>query len=487
MKFFLKRASCATQPVCNLANAVVAALAIASGSAAAAAEKIDWDNLPAIFQRRYEERAPDRFHSEEAGRSRSLQGFRIDPVVTSTWTRTTGTRADGLGGTTKSTEYDVLSRLSQTSPYGTELAVTHDQVRDDVSDHHLSVGTSTIGSTIGAEISQKLLKGGPFFGSTTDDAADLNYQLAILNSRTRFEDLLFEALSALAGVEEADLSLAAARRAEATALDQAKAVEGLVQSGYKPKADLLVSEQATILATQGVRDAEGRATVAHRRLDMALFQTEGDESLAVTPDDETKSDEILAARLAPLKAVDWSQEAPKVQSARLAAEAARLAAKEARREDLPDLAVHLAVNKPSTGGDLERTVGVSISVPLRSAITRDASTLAGLKSFEADSELARVTREFSNDKQTYEEKKNLAERTYVASKRLQELAQKTLIIEQQKYADGKSTIADVRRVQEDLDGAAQNLLRARTALLIAYLNAAKAVGRLALVTNGVKR
>lgn len=436
------------------------------------ATAVSWTTLPGLFRQRFKERAPERFDAEAAAIGERLGGgFHLDPVIASSLEKTRA--GDGRNSQT------LTASVTQGSPYGTELSVRHSEVKGEAVDgaeRFVPARTNTL------TLSQKLLKNGPLMGSVEGDAAATARALADLKVASRIDELLLAAFTAYASVEEAGQVVAAARRAQAIALEQSKAVEELVKSGYKPKADLLVSTQATVRAELQVAQASQRADQAHRTLDVALFQEPADEPLAVTVQE---GDDTIERRLRPLKGVAWSGEPPKLMEARLNVEAARLKEKAARRDDWPSLAVSASIERVSAnlGAGFDkpldgRTLGVTLSVPLVAAIRRDNSALAGLQLTKAEAEAARAARELADSRKALEEKKALSERALSTTEKLEGLAARTLTIEQQKYADGKSTIAEVRRLQEESDSAAQSVFSARKNLLLNYLEYAHAAGLL---------
>jgi outer membrane protein TolC len=439
------------------------------------ATAVSWSSLPALFRQRFAQRAPERGDLETAALNQQIGGgFHLDPVVAADYQRS---RADDGTGTKRLT-----TSVTQSSPYGTSLSVSRTETSGDTTADP-TVAAVLPSKTTSVTLSQKLLKNGPFKGPAEGRAADVARALAELKAAERFDELLLAAQTAFVSVEEADLVLTAAKRAQAIALEQSKAVEDLVSSGYKPKADLLVSDQATVRAELQVMTATQKAEQARRDLAKALFQEPGDEPLAVTAQD---GDDAVEKRLAPLKAVAWDAAPPKLREAQLNLEAARLAEDIARRDDWPSLAVSATASRASaeTGPGFpnrrydDRTYGMQLNVPLVGAIRRDHAALAGLARQKAEGDAATAARTLDDAHRALDEKKALAERQLATAEKLAELAAKTLTIEQQKYADGKSTIAEVRRLQEESDAAAQSVLNARKNLLLQYLEFARTVGAL---------
>lgn len=440
-------------------------------SAAFGSTAVSWTTLPQLFRQRYLERAPERLDPNAAAITERLGGFRFDPVVAAQWQRTRSDDGTGVQNLTTS--------ITQGSPYGTELSVSHSQVKGDAPIKP-NDATKIPGNT-SLTLSQKLLKGGPLQGPAEGDAAALARELADLKTLQRFDELLMAAFTAFAGVEEADQVLTAARRAQAIAIEQSKSVADLVASGYKPKADLLISDQATLRAELQVIQATQRADQAHRALALSLFQEPSDEPLAAVVQ---AGDDSLEKRLEPLKGVRWNDDAPKLKEARLNLEAARLKERIARRDDWPSVDVSASIGRSTTRDDaggpnkttLDRSVGVSISIPLVSSIRRDNATLASMQTAKASSDAARIARELDDAHRALDEKKILAASELATAEKLAQLAAQALTIEQEKYGDGKSTIAEVRRVQEESDAAAQNVLKARKNLLVQYLEDARSAG-----------
>lgn len=450
-----------------LGFALVAGFQLFLPALSASAETVAWDNLAALFRERYATRAPERVDASIAElEERVGPGFKLDPVV-----RASLERVDG--------EKRLATSVTQGSPYGTELSVRR--------------SSSESGSSVGLAISQKLLKGGPFAGFPEDLTFELSYELAMSKIKRREDELLREAFAALAAAEAAAESLDAAKRSLTNAEDQNRAVKELVQSGYKPKADLIVAEQAQLRARQNVGDATADVAETRRKLALALFDAPESAAFALAPTLPLEAGRaVLSERLAPLAAVTWPAKTPRLREAEIEAELARTRATIASRDELPDLALSYGVERgqrdlgskalplgASGYGDYEqKTIGLAFSMPLVSGIRRDQAQLAGTQKTRAEAILAQTARETTASKMTLEDKKQLGLGALAAAERLAELATLSLGIEKQKYADGKATIADVRRVQEEEGTAVRTLLAARRDALLAHLDWALATGAL---------
>lgn len=447
--------------------ALVAGFQLALFAVTASAEPVAWENLAALFRERYATRAPERVDAAIAELQEAMgAGFKIDPVVRASLER--------VGG-----EKRLSTSVTQSSPYGTELSVRR--------------SSSETGTSFGLGISQKLLKGGPFAGFPEDTLDKLSYELALSKIERRADELMRDAFAALAAAEAAAESLDAARRALANAEDQSRAVKELVSSGYKPKADLIVAEQANLRALQNVGDAMEDEAETRRKLALSLFDAPDSATLSLAPTAALAAGRaVLAQRLAPLTAVPWPAKTPRLREAEIETELARTRATVAARDDLPDLAVSYGVERgqrdvgstalplgAARPGDYEqKTIGLAVSMPLVSGLRRNKAQLAGTQRTRAEATLALTTRETAASKLKLEGKKKLVLGALAAAERLAELATLSLGIEKQKYADGKATIADVRRVQEEEATAVRTLLAARRDALLAHLDWALEAGAL---------
>jgi outer membrane protein TolC len=454
-----------------LAAAAALSLSLAASPRAAAdgALAVGWRSVAGLFRQRYAERAGGRIAPELARlQERLAAGTRLDPVVASQLSRDVDS---------KDTHLD--TSLTQGSPFGTELKLS--ESRSDLETIMPAGDQQRVQSvTTGVTLTQQLLKGGPYQGLSADRAAALQGALDDDKAATDLDEGLYKAVTALLEAQQATGELDAARHALASAESQHAAVSELVRSGFKAKADLLVSEAAVLRSRLTVDLDAQRTDNALRDLGTALLQRSGDPPLALSP--EMASD----AELRSLETLAWPAEPRTVRTARLAAELAQVRAGLAARDDLPTLGVSVGVTKTRRDVGLpsptvDRVIGLSFSMPLVSGIRRDAAQQAALRAAAADSDFAQNRSDVLVSRADLEAQAGVARTTLEVAGKLLDLDRRTLEIEQQKYADGKSTILDLRRVQEEVDQQTLAVIAARKQAVVSRLALARAAGRLAEV------
>lgn len=426
---------------------------------------VSWTNIGLLFHERFTAEAPGRVDMPlaELRRSRETQ-LRLDPKLDARLTRQSTDPA------TVSQTYGV----SQGSPFGTELGVSLSRGRAPAP----TGGGSSERETQTVQLKQQLLKDGPWHGLAADEAAALRQDAALLKARMSFDDALLEALKALATAQQTAESLEAGEKAVERAEAQHKSVQELVDSGYRAKADLLVSEASLIRSQVNLEDARQRAETARRRLMITLF---------LPPESATPRIDRArppAAWLARLEALPWPSLTPASRLASLEADLAAVAADLASRDDLPALSVAFGLSKTrdsltGNAAELTRTVEVGLTAPLVSSIRREGAGIAALEATRAVAARSEADRAAAARFAEASSERRLADQRLAAAEKLFALATRTLAIEQEKYSDGKATIAEVRRVQEDVDRAQLTLIEASRDHLLSRVEWARATGKLA--------
>jgi outer membrane protein TolC len=293
-----------------------------------------------------------------------------------------------------------------------------------------------------------------------------------------YDDALLEALKALATAQQTAESLEASEKAVQRAEAQHKSVQELVDSGYRAKADLLVSEASLIHSQVNLEDARERAETARRKLMITLF---------LPPESATPRIDRAGppkAWLARLEALPWPSVIPASHLAALEAELAAVGADLASRDDLPALSVAVGLSKTrdslaGNAAELTRTVEVGLTAPIVTNIRREGARIAALEATRAAAARSEADRAAAARFAEAASERRLADQRLAAAEKLFALATRTLAIEQEKYSDGKSTIAEVRRVQEDVDRAQLTLIEASRDLLLSRVEWARATGKLA--------
>jgi outer membrane protein TolC len=432
---------------------------------AGAPDVVGWTKIGTLFQERFTAEAPGRVDVPlaELRKSRETQ-LKLDPKLDARLTR-------------QSTDPASVSEtygVTQGSPFGTELGVSLS--RSSAPDP--TGGGSSERETQTLQLRQQLLKDGPWHGLAADEAAALRQDVALLKARMSYDDALLEALKALATAQQTAESLEASEKAVQRAEAQHKSVQELVNSGYRAKADLLVSEASLIRSQVNLEDARERAETARRKLMITLFLPPESPTPRI---DRAKPPEAWLARL---EALPWPSLPAASRLATLEADLAALAADLASRDDLPALSVAFGLSKTrdslaGNAAELTRTVEVGLTAPIVTNIKRESAEIAALEATRAAAARSEADRAATARFAEASSERRLADQRLAAAEKLFALATRTLTIEQEKYSDGKSTIAEVRRVQEDVDRAQLTLIEASRDLLLSRVEWAHAAGKLA--------
>jgi outer membrane protein TolC len=425
-----------------------------------------WNDLGPLLRQRYAERAPTAHDAERADLQASVADpLRFDPVLGSTLSRDLDDHDARLGTT-----------LTQGTPFGTEVTLGHSRRDLHTPDNVITTTTDLSGSTTSIGVKQQLLKGGPLHGLASSRSARTGRDKGLLEARVKLGEALYTAGEAYLGALEGLGQLDATRSGLKSAEEQHASVTELVRTGFKAKADLLVSEAAVLRARLSVQTAEKELASRLHTLELALYQRAEDPTLELT------EREVPDAAIEQLGKAPWPDEPPSAELTRLAAEAAAADAEVAWRDDLPELSVgyEVARDRLDSGESraAQRTVSVALSMPLRSSITRDKAAIARLQADAAKSSDQQEHAAAVRQKTDLDARRKLADESLATAGRLHEMAERTMEIQRQQYADGKLSIIELRRVQDDLDAAALTLLAARREAVLARLAFAKAAGAL---------
>ncbi len=427
---------------------------------------VGWENVGQLFRQRYEDRSPDRHASEAAALRETVGGaFRFDPVLEDSYSRS----RDGT------TDYKTTSvKVSQGSPWGTSFDVHRSETQQlSHSNQVLPDGTadsSVAGPRQGITVRQQLLRDGPYAGLVPGDLAAAKRQLDELDHSLSYDAALHKTISAFLAAQKSSRYSQAANASLARATAQNAAVLSLVKSGYKAKADQLISGASEVRARLRLEGAKRSFENAVRDLQVDLYQTDGDAPLVVS------QEPVPQQTLHSLEALTWPVEPPSLARERVNHELAALNIRLAARKDLPALAVEGTVDRLKNGGSnapdhtIEKSLVVTLSVPLISGITRDDLHLARFDASSADAKYAATASRLATEHQTLGQKIGLAIISLKAAQDLLDLAQQSEQLEMQKYKDGKSTIMDLRRAQEDDDSGELAVIDATSDLIQARLD-----------------
>lgn len=426
---------------------------------------IGWHNLATTFSEGYQKIAAKRLSADLAKAIYVRDSkFRLNPILNGRWSQNSA--SSKLSGRSFG--------ISQDLPFGSSLGWKSTQ--SDTQNPESGVRTRQEVQSL--ELKQQILKGGPWQGLAEDRAAALQRDIELLQAKIDFDAALTRALNGLADTQQAQATLSAREKALERAQAQHQSVRDLVQSGYRAKADLLVTE-ASLIRTQVNRDeAQRRLAETIRQLSLALFF---DANAAQPKISEEPAPRSWSTRLADLS---WPELPPADLLASQRAQLAKTQAHAAQRVDLPELSIALQWNKTrdrtnnSTTAS-ERLVEIAVQTPIISNLRQENSTVARLNALQAQSALTESQRNSLALKAQTQDRLRFTESRLSAAERLYQLALQTLQIEQQKYADGNASIAEVRRVQEDVERAQIEQIAANRDFVVARIEWAQATGRLA--------
>lgn len=439
-----------------------------------AEQEVGWNNLASLFAARWAALAPERHDLELAALSHDLrQGLRFDPKLDISHRR----------GLEPIASQEQNLTLSQSTPWGTTLSASTATSRSKAAPSSATDPAATANSESRSQslsVAQELLRGGPWHGLAQDRAAQLQREQAELAAEDAQAEALLAAYKALAEAEESQGRLAASQAAHARAEQQHRAVSELVRSGYRAKADLLVSEAALIRARDQQQKSEAQALASLRRLGSALFfEPKTKLLLSKAEPDQTWIEQ--------LRSVPAARETTAEALARLNYLAQQAEAERAARDELPSLNLKYSLSRTETeptgaaaasGRNWQRSVELGFSAPLVSAIRRPAASSARLAASKAEALWLKAKNARAEQLEDARRLNELARLAWASARSLADLAMRSLSIEQQKYADGKASIADVRRVQDEVDQAQLAAIAARREWLVTSLTWARLCGQL---------
>lgn len=439
-------------------------------------EKISWTNIAPLFKTRYLERSPDR-NAEEAARLRELigGGFRLDPTFSAEYSLTKEDSDDTL----KTKSYSI----SQKTPWGTGLEAHQAETTSSIQSSSTPSTTTTIYKTKqGITLSQELLKGGPIFGGGPGDLATTQKELEDLAAFTNYQESFFQALKAFINVEKAKKAVAASEEALKRTSSYNAAIKSLVDSGYKAKADLLVSEASEVRARLNAELTKKSLHDALLVLNNVFFQEAQEPNLDIIP---APIPESLRKNLSIL---NLPEEPPALKKAQLELKFAEVSKKNAIRKSFPELNIAWTLDQirakrtsdATPSGDPEKynetTISANFSMPLVSSFMQDETKIAEIARLKAESGLIATLRVTKDSRLKLKQDIASAEQSLKAAEELYSLSNQAFDLEQQKYRDGKSTVYNLRSAQEDMDASDLEVIAARANLLIAQFTLARDAG-----------
>lgn len=426
--------------------------------------EISWQKIGKVFHERYQTQSGQRLDSEIAHTTYLRDSkLKLNPTLSGQWSQNSSTTKLSSRST----------RIRQDLPLGLSISGTSTW-----NENLNGIASPTEAEEVRSlEIKQQLLKDGPWQGITEEHAIELQRELEILKIKIEYDTALARALIALADIHQAQATLSAREKALERAQAQHKSVQDLVQSGYRAKADLLITEANLIRTQTNHEDALRRVAENYQNLCVALFFNCNNEKIEIGEDQEPITWFMQIANL------PWPDRTP---TEILSAQQAELAAKQvklAERADLPELSVAVRWSKiNSTTANREsqdtRFVELGMQAPIISNIRRYNTTIARLNALRAQADVAQLSRSSLAQKSKATDRLNFTQTRLNAAERLFNLAIQTLQIEQQKYADGNATITEVRRVQEEVERAQLEHITAKRDFIVARIEWAQTVGRL---------
>jgi outer membrane protein TolC len=366
-------------------------------------------------------------------------------------------------GTVDQRGVEAAATLTYGSPYGQKVNVSAGVLAP-------LGGGALAGRAVTIELSQALLRGGPYGGAADLRQADLDVKIAREQYRARLNELLQRADRAYWDLAFAREDVEIKRRSRDRARAQFEETRENIRRGLLAPGEIYVVEENVVNFDDLLSRAEENLAVAasalRRILNLppaaALTASTTIDVSAVPGAPEAQSQDVAAAGN------------PSVLAARLAADRASVGIGADARAALPQLDVFGRFGAatgsstdfgPSTSGYRAVLGGLRVSLPLfwgpdaarvQRARTELLQRRADLR--DAESAAATAVHDAAVRIRAREQRLDLASR-------LVQLGQKKLDVERDKYRSGLSTLADVVRFQRDLDAALSNAIRARVDVL----------------------
>jgi hypothetical protein len=436
---------------------------------------VSTENVYSIFEERFRAESADGRALERAQEARRAgRGLKFDPLLEASGSRQFADYAPKNQVETR--RYEV----SQNTPWGLTLGGYYQQSQQKVEATEQTAASSSKDELTGVRVSQQLLKDGFYGGLVTDDLNDITYDIGIKEAALRKEEALYGVLAALLGYEEAATQLRLAQSSYDFAVKMHGIVKELVDDGFRAKADLLVAEAQELQSHEGLIDAKDQLEKTRDALKISLWIKDSGDALEVGATEFSQAqkerlDRVLATKVELLA----------VTLATLRTREADLSLKKARRDNLPTLAVEYNAEKArsegASGDKPAHSIALQFSMPLGSTFGASSLSVARIdhSMTRARQSEEKLTAEL-DEKQLQKDIERYSNAVKVRT-RLFELSERSLAIEQQKYADGKSAIMDLKKYQDDRDAAGAQLAAATKSLLLAKFSLAAKKGLLSRV------
>ena len=435
----------------------------------ATAIALSWKDIGSRFKRRYSEFSPAKNGMHKAQLKASLAtNVRFDPVLS-------------LDQEALVAGSSVKRRISikQGSPWGSSLEVDFLNGPDAYKMLH-EPDHSEEGKALTLTVSQELLKNGPYGAWATDRKALLQRQIDEIEVKKVFERQLFNVLKTFLKIQvllqHRDASVKALDRVR----DQTKDIQDLVSSGVSSSSDSLVAEASEIKASLQVVAYDSQLKDAGEELAVSFFYDNPDQQFVFV------RESLPSGLMAQLQKVSWSRDIPDLKLAELEAEVSRQALIIAKRDELPSLKIGSQFTRFSSddvdrGREISRSIWIRFSMPLISGITRDAVSMAALNLDSSELNLKMVQAELKKEEIRLSRLNDIARKVLDGKKRVSAIKHKILEIEREKYLRGKLSILNLKTILDEVYEADRELIDASEGYLLAKLELAEKVGKLATI------
>ncbi len=324
-------------------------------------------------------------------------------------------------------------------------------------------GSDYRGATGILGFSQPLLRG---FGTGIDTApvrlARLDERKNVLFLKDTIAEVIVSAIDAYRSLIRADQTVAISRESLARAEQQLEVNRSLIQAGRLAEREIVQTEAEVANRALGLAEGENAMARANAAL---LSVLDIDDAASVRPVQALPSIEPVQPVLD--QSIETALEHRNdYRRAQIDKEAAEINLRVAENDRLWDLTLNANVSKGSDG-ERDYGAGVGLAIPLGDRAPRLAAVRARNDLQDARITLAelrqsiRITvRQAILDVETGFHRVSLA-------RRARELAEETVVVEQEKLSQGLTTTFQLSAVEDDLVGAKTRELDA----IIAYLNA----------------
>lgn len=333
-------------------------------------------------------------------------------------------------------------------------------------------------SAVGFSISQALLQGHRLaYNLQSLHAAERGVSVAQASARAARQKAMADAANAYWALHYARRTEAIARQTLAIQQEQQRVVHALVEAGRLAQVEVTRIDAAVAQAERAVLDAENASRQAEDVLLVALGEPPGQEVQLSTPPQPPPSLRLDEAKV--VEAVLAGN--PELEAARLAAEGAEDAAKQARHALLPSLAASVSgrlngyedtlagsFGESFQGKLPEWSAGATLSVPLLNRADRGQA-----RSAEADATASRLDLQSAELALAQEARAQV--RTLLAARKGLDLAELNVRLAEETLAAERARLQEGRALQKDVIEAVKELDAARVAVERAIIDFQAAV------------